>query len=279
MRILYTVLTKREMIMDSNDRVAVVTGAARGIGKAVAERIAREGVKIVASDVLDAGETVQSILNEGGEALFISCDVTDAEQAGNLIERTAREFGRIDILVHCAGVIAVSPVHQLDEAEWDHVMGVNAKGTFLTNRAVVPHMMRCRTGRIVNVSSIAGKTGYGGLSAYCASKFAMIGFTQALSREMGKYDVTVNAVCPGNIHTDMWDRIAESGHATLIYPSAGEGKISGRELVEKICKESNPLGRPQSTGDVAAVVAFLISEEARNITGQAINVDAGQEVH
>ena len=158
-------------------------------------------------------------------------------------------------------------------------MGINAKGTYLMNRAVIPSMMRRKHGKIVNVASIAGKTGYGALSVYCASKFAVIGFTQALSKEMGAYNINVNAVCPGNIHTAMWDQIAESDYAGLIYPSAGEKKLSGKDFIEAICKNSNPLGRPQSSEDIAAMIVFLVSDEAKNITGQAINIDAGQEVH
>jgi meso-butanediol dehydrogenase/(S,S)-butanediol dehydrogenase/diacetyl reductase len=265
--------------MESENRVAIVTGASRGIGRAISERIARKGVKVVVSDILDADETAQSIVSANGDAVFIRCDVTNAGDVVTLTRSAIERFGCIDILVNCAGVITISPVHELKEAEWDRVMSINVKGTFLTCRAVIPHMMGRKQGRIINISSIAGKTGYGGLSAYCASKFAVIGFTQALSKEMGKYNVNVNAICPGNIYTAMWDRIAESGHAGLIYPSAGDREVNGRELVEFICRDSTSLGRPQSLKDVAALAAFLISNEARNITGQAINIDAGQEVH
>jgi NAD(P)-dependent dehydrogenase (short-subunit alcohol dehydrogenase family) len=265
--------------MESGERVAIITGASRGIGRAIAERIAREAVKVVVSDILEADEAVGSILSEGGDAAFIHCDVTDARQVEDLVDATIEGYGKIDILVNCAGVITVAPVHELEEVEWDRVLNINLKGTFLTNRSVIPHMMKRRQGKIINVSSIAGKTGYGGLSAYCASKFAVIGFTQALSREMGEYDVNVNAVCPGNIYTKIWDRIAESGHAGLIYPAVGDRKFNGRELVEIICKDSTSLERSQDTEDIAEIVAFLISDKARNITGQAINVDAGQEMH
>jgi meso-butanediol dehydrogenase/(S,S)-butanediol dehydrogenase/diacetyl reductase len=265
--------------MKLSGKVAIVTGASRGIGQSAAVKLSQEGSSVVLSDIQDTEETREIIVSKGGQAISVKCNVAESDEVHKLVLETEKKYGKIDILVNCAGVITISPVHKLSESEWDRIMGINAKGTFITNKAVIPSMMKRKYGKIVNVSSIAGKTGYGALSVYCASKFAVIGFTQALSKEMGAYNINVNAVCPGNIHTAMWDQIAGSDYVGLIYPSVGEKKPKGKDLVEIICKTSNPLGRTQSQEDIAAMIVFLVSDEAKNITGQAINVDAGQEVH
>ena len=149
-------------------KVAIVTGASRGIGQSAAVSLSRVGSSVILSDIQDTEETKESIVSKGGHAICMKCNVTESDEVRELVFETEKKYGKIDILVNCAGVITISPVHELAESEWDRIMGINAKGTFLMNRAVIPSMMRRKHGKIVNVSSIAGKTGYGALSVYCA---------------------------------------------------------------------------------------------------------------
>jgi meso-butanediol dehydrogenase/(S,S)-butanediol dehydrogenase/diacetyl reductase len=266
--------------MSLESKIAIVTGAARGIGRATAILLSGEGIKTVLSDVLSLEEIVSDIVSDGGEAIGVKCDVSDNRDVENLIKNVIDRYGRIDILVNVAGVTTVCPVHKIDEKDWDFVMGVNVKGVFLTNRAVIPHMMKQKSGKIVNVSSAAGKVGYGGLAHYSASKFAVIGFTQALAKEMGEYNVNVNVVCPGMVYTPMWEKVAKSEYANLIFPSIGKQKgLDTKEIFLTGCKDANVFGRPQSPEDIAHMILFLVSDRANNITGQAINVDSGQVFH
>jgi len=266
--------------MRLENKVTIVTGAGRGIGKATALMLSKEGAKVVLSDILDLKDTEREIVSSGGDVISVKCDVTNSNAVSDLIQTTLNSLGEIDILVNIAGVITLCPVEKMEEEDWDLVMNVNAKGTFLTCRAVLPHMMEKRGGKIVNVSSIAGKTGWGTIAHYSASKFAVIGFTQALAKEVGKYNINVNAVCPGIIYTPMWKGIAESEYAHLIYPIIEkEPGLSPPEIARAACKEKTALGRCQSPEDIASTIIFLVSDEAKNITGQAINVDSGLEFH
>jgi meso-butanediol dehydrogenase/(S,S)-butanediol dehydrogenase/diacetyl reductase len=266
--------------MSLESKIAIVTGAARGIGRATAILLAGEGVKTVLSDILSLEDTINDIVSAGGEAIGEKCDVSENSDVENLIKTARDRYGKIDILVNVAGVTTVCPVHKMDEKDWDFVMGVNAKGVFLTNRAVIPYMMKQKSGKIVNVSSDAGKVGYGGLAHYSASKFAIIGFTQSLAKEMGEYNVNVNVVCPGMVYTPMWEKVARSEYANLIFPSIGKQKrLNTKEIFLTGCEEANVFGRPQSPEDIAHMIVFLVSDKADNITGQAINVDSGQVFH
>jgi len=258
-------------------KTAIVTGAARGIGRATALLLAEEGIRVVASDILDVKHTVDEIQAKGVETFGMKCDITQRVQVEDLASEVARKFGSIDILANVAGVTTVSPVDELEEKDWDLVMNVNAKGVFLSNQAVIPYMKKQKSGKIVNVSSAAGKMGYAGLAHYSASKFAIIGFSQALAKEMGAYDVNVNVVCPGMVYTPMWEKVAASKNAKLIFPSIGkQKKASIKEIFLTGCKDASIFGRPQSPEDIANTIVFLVSEKADNITGQAINVDSGQ---
>jgi meso-butanediol dehydrogenase/(S,S)-butanediol dehydrogenase/diacetyl reductase len=266
--------------MSPESKTAIITGAARGIGRATAALLAGEGIKTVLSDILPLEDTVNDIVSAGGEAIGIKCDISENRDVENLIKMVIDKYGKIDILVNVAGVTTVCPVYKMDEKDWDFVMRVNAKGVFLTNRAVVPYMMKQKHGKIVNVSSDAGKVGYGGLAHYSASKFAIIGFTQSLAKEMGEYNVNVNVVCPGMVYTPMWEKVAKSEHANMIFPSIGKQKGQNtKEIFLTGCKEANLFGRPQSPDDIAHMIVFLCSDKADNITGQAINVDSGQVLH
>jgi meso-butanediol dehydrogenase/(S,S)-butanediol dehydrogenase/diacetyl reductase len=271
--------------MKLDNKTAIVTGAGRGIGRAIAVRLAKEGANIVAVDV----ERLQSASNQyqesylkghqaalklvgeiqsmGCRAIAVNADVTKSAEVGHMVEEALREFGRVDILVNNAGVVTRANVVDLSEDQWDLVMDVNAKGVFLCCKAVVPHMIRNRSGKIVNISSESGKSGEKGLAHYCASKFAVIGFTQSLALELAPYSINVNAVCPGMVYTRMWEYLTEFEDTKMPLEGAFEQLV--REIV--------PLGRSQTPEDVADAVLFLCLSD--NITGESINVSGGHEMH
>ena len=259
--------------MDLTDTVAIVTGAARGIGRGVAVALARAGAHGVLADLpaaqADLDETARLVSSEGVEALTVHCDVTSAEETQALARAALDRFGRIDILVNNAGVISVAPVVAMTEEQWDRVIDVNLKGTFLASKAVAPHMMERRSGRIVNMSSQAGRKGAPALAHYCTTKFGVLGFTQSLALELAPFNVTVNAVCPGEVDSAMWRE------HLLPAIAAGQG-ATPEEAWERFIKERVPLGRPQTPEDIGDAVVFLC--RADNITGEALNVTGGSEL-
>jgi len=259
--------------MELRDAVAIVTGGARGIGRGIATSLAREGTHVVIADLptvqADMEETVSLVEAAGAQALLVHCDVTDWSQAQAMAQAALDRFGRIDILVNNAGVISVAPVVAMTEEQWDRVVSVNLKGTFLCSKAVVGHMMEQRAGRIVNLSSQAGRRGAPALAHYCTTKFGVIGFTQSLALEMAPFNVTVNAVCPGEVDSAMWQE-------TLLPAIAAAQGISREEAWQRFMQERVPLGRPQTPEDIGQAVAFLC--RADNITGEALNVTGGSEL-
>ncbi len=259
--------------MELKDAVAIVTGAARGIGRGVALSLAKEGARIVIADVAparaDAKETRALVEAEGVEALSVECDVTDWAQVAAMVDAAHNRFGRIDVLVNNAGVISVGPVVALTEEQWDRVIGVNLKGTFLCSKAVATRLMQQRSGRIINMSSQAGRKGAPGLAHYVTTKFGIIGFTQSLALELASFNVTVNAVCPGEVDTAMWRDVL------LPALSAMQGSTQD-EAWERFVRERAPLGRAQTAQDIGQAVVFLC--RADNITGEALNVTGGSEL-
>ncbi len=260
--------------MDLKGTAAIVTGGARGIGRGIAYELAKEGARVAIADLpataADREETIAGIKKLGSEAIGVDVDVRDFAQCQAMVQKTIDAWGQADILVNNAGVIKVGPVFMFAEDDWDFIQDINVKGTFLCSKAVAPHMMQRRRGRIVNLSSMAGKTGRGGVSAYCSSKFAVIGFTQALAEEMGQFDVTVNAVCPGEVDTYMWREV--------LVPAIALGTgVSKEEAWEQAAVKNVPLKRPQTVEDIGQAVVFLC--KADNITGESINVTGGSEMH
>ena len=248
-------------------KVALITGGGSGIGEGIAGVMAREGADVVVTDlVLAAAERTAAVV--GG--LGLEHDVRSWEACQDVARRVLGERGRIDVLVNNAGVSKGIPFHKLDEAEWDRVNDVNAKGVFLTTRAVVPHMMERRAGRIISISSMVGREGYPLLAHYCASKFAVVGMTQSLAKEIAEYGITVNAVCLGVVRTPLWD--------PLLDQLAEEKSITPEDAFDEFL-QGIPLGRPQEPEDIGEACAFLASERARNVTGQALNVSGGQQLH
>jgi len=249
-------------------KVAVVTGGAGGIGRSIVEEFIREGASVVIGDILHdiAQELAKKLNQSGARATAVKTDATKKSDAENLVATAVKEFGKIDILVNAAGITQDILLVDIDEAAWDRMLEVNAKSVYLTIKAAMPHMVAARYGKIINLSSRSGKEGMPGLSHYAASKFAIIGFTQAVAKELAQYDINVNAVCPGILRTDMWEKILDARSARTGIP---------REEVWAKVMETIPLKRPQVPEDIASVVLFLSSDVSRNITGEAINVNGG----
>jgi meso-butanediol dehydrogenase/(S,S)-butanediol dehydrogenase/diacetyl reductase len=253
---------------------AFVTGAGTGIGKAIATRLASEGAQVIVTDInlLWAKSTAEEITKKYSvEALAFKLDVTNSAEVDEVIQKAWRDCGRIDFLINNAGVSTMNRVVDLSEQEWDYNMNVNAKGVFLVTRAALRMMLNHDYGsekpKIVNTASMAGKYGTPFLAHYCASKFAVVGFTQALALELAPYGITVNAVCPGYVQTSMQERELN-----------WEAKLRNMtpEQVKAEYLAHVPLGRLETPEDVANVFAFLCSHDADYITGQAINVSGGQ---
>jgi len=249
-------------------KVAIVTGGARGIGGNIVEGFAREGVNVVIGDILsDVAQELAEKLSKGGtKVLAVKTDVSRKSDADNLVATTLKEFGKIDILVNAAGIVRDTLLVDIEEEEWEQVFAINAKSVYLVSRAVVPHMIAAKQGKVVNISSRAGKDVPAGLSHYGASKFAVIGITQAMAKELAPYDINVNAICPGILRTDMWEKILDVRSKRTGIP---------REEIWSRMMDTIPLKRPQVPEDITNVVLFLSSEVACNITGEAISVNGG----
>jgi len=260
-----------------NGQVAIITGAASGIGRAIAMRLSLEGASIVAADLNGkaAEKLIEEIKSLGRRGLALPADVSIEKDVERMVKESRDNFGQLDILVNNAGTGSVGLIIDHTEEDWEKPMRVNLRGTFLCSRAAAKEMIPRKRGRIVNISSISGKSGEEFIGAYCASKFGVIGLTQVLAKELARHLVTVNAVCPGYIWTPMWEEMARWFKEN--FPSLA-GK-SVQEIFENRVKSVTPLRRPQTAEDIANLVAFLVSEEARNITGQAINVDGGAVMH
>jgi NAD(P)-dependent dehydrogenase (short-subunit alcohol dehydrogenase family) len=255
------------MELGLRDKVVIVTGGARGLGTAIASGFVEEGANVIIGDTsTDLAVELTAKMKGGAKIMAVKTDVTRKSDTEELVAKTMKEFGRIDILVNNAGIVQEKLFVDIEEDDWDRVNYVNAKGVYLVTKAVVPHMIAVRYGKIVNISSRSGKEGQIGLSHYAASKFAVVGFTQALAKELGEYNINVNAVCPGVIRTAMWDKILTARTERYGLP---------REQIFDGILRQIPLGRPQEPDDIARVVLFLSSEVARNITGEAINVNGG----
>ncbi len=260
--------------MDLKGTTAIVTGAARGIGRGIAVELAKEGANIVVADLPavqdDMNATCALLDKQGVETLQAHCDVRDWSQVEAMRDAALEKFGRIDVLVNNAGVIGVAPVVMMSEEEWDRVIDVNLKGTFFCSKAVATHMMERRSGSIVNLSSQAGKSGAAAVAHYSTSKFGVIGFTQSLAHELGSFNVTVNAVCPGEVDSAMWQE--------HLLPALGglQGKTP-EEAWDAWISERVALQRPQTVEDIGQAVVFLC--RADNISGESINVTGGSEMH
>ncbi|QSO46162.1 beta-ketoacyl-ACP reductase [Alicyclobacillus mengziensis] len=244
-------------------RVAMVTGAGRGIGAATAQRLAQDGAKVAVIDLREADTqtTVAAIQEAGGTAVGIGCDVSQAEQVDEAVKKIVADFGRLDILVNNAGVIRDNLLFKMTESDWDMVMNVHLKGAFLCSRAAQTYMVNQKYGKIVNTSSTSA-LGNRGQANYSAAKMGLQGFTRTLAIELGPFNINVNAVAPGFIDTDMTKATAER---VGVDP----------EAFKKMAAEQIPLRRVGKPEDIANVVAFLVSEDASYVSGQVIYIAGG----
>jgi len=259
--------------MDLKDTTAIVTGGARGIGRGIALELAKAGANIVVADLpavqSDADDTCKLVEAAGTQAISVQADVRDFAQCEAMAQAAIDKFGHIDILVNNAGVVGVAPVVTMSEEEWNRVISVNLTGVFLASKATIPHLMQRDVGRIINLSSFAGRKGAPGLAHYSTTKFGILGFTQSLALELAGANVTVNAICPGEVDSAMW---RES-----LLPALGGPDAEGQEAAWKqFIQERIPLGRPQTAEDMGQAAVFLC--QADNITGEAINVMGGSEI-
>lgn len=247
--------------MNFKGKTAIVTGGSRGIGRAVCLELARGGANVAlcfAGNETAAQETLKAVEALGVRALAVRCDVSDGAQVEALVKKTADTFGQVDILVNNAGITRDGLLMRMPEADFDAVIAANLKGAFLCMKAVTRPMIRQKYGRIVNLSSVVGLRGNAGQVNYAASKAGVVGMTKSLAKELASKGVTVNAVAPGFIDTDMTAVMQEAARMSI--------------------QASIPAGRPGAAEDVANAVAFLASEEAAYITGQVLAVDGGMSM-
>ena len=251
--------------MRFQDKVAIVTGAETGIGKAIAERLAGDGAGVVLADTTDAEHVVRAIREQGGRALAVRTDVADEASVHAMVARTVAEFGRVDVLVNNAAIAAkiqLRPFEQISVAEWRRMQDVNAMGPFLCTRAVAPHMRKQQAGRIVNITSGTAFKGAPFMLDYVASKGALMTMTRALARELGKDMITVNAVSPGY--------------------TLSEGNLANKEFLasyREAAINTRALPRDAWPGDIVGAVAFLASDDASFVSGQILAVDGGSVYH
>jgi len=271
--------------MELQGKVALVTGAARGLGRAIAIALADAGCDVAVSDIArgadgatpyalassdDLDTTARAVEQRGRRSAAIPADVTSSSDVARLVETVAQRLGGLDILVANAGIIAAAPVAAMDEAQWDRIFAVNVKGVFLCARAAIPLLAQRGGGRIVNVASVAGKTGRAGLAAYCASKAAVISLTQALAEELGPASIAVNALCPGYIKTAMWTEVLNPILAQMF-------GVSQDRAFEEFVQRFTYLKREQTPAEIADAAVYLC--RAENVTGITLTVAGGGEVH
>jgi 3-oxoacyl-[acyl-carrier protein] reductase len=248
---------KGRISVDLKDRVAIVTGAARGLGRAIAESLAAAGAKVACVDI-DAEtltETVQAIEAAGGTAEAVACDVTDGDRVTKVVKDVVAKWDGLHILVNNAGITRDGLVVRMKDDQWDAVLGINLRGTFLFTRAAARPMMKGRQGRIINIASVSGLMGNAGQANYSASKAGVIGLTRTVAKELADRNITVNAVAPGFIATEMTAKL-------------------GDEIINQV-KNQIPLGHLGDPQDIADAVLFLASDAAQFITGQVLPVDGG----
>jgi 3-oxoacyl-[acyl-carrier protein] reductase len=244
--------------MNLEGKAALVTGASRGIGREIALELARQGANVAVNfsgSEAKANEVVDEIKALGREAFAVKCDVSNAEQVTEMVKGTIASFGKLDILVNNAGITRDNLLMRMKEEEWDDVININLKGVFLCTKAVTRQMMKQRVGRIINIASIVGVSGNPGQANYVAAKAGVIGLTKTTAKELASRHITVNAIAPGFITTDMTDKLPE------------EVKT---EMLKQI-----PLARLGEPKDIAKITAFLASDDSSYITGQTLHIDGG----
>ena len=258
--------------MQLKGRSAIVTGAARGIGKGIAECLLREGAKVAIADINgSAAAATAKEYADIGETIAITADVTKSDQVRRMMDEAADAFDYVDIAVNNAGIVSVKPLEDISEVDFDRVMEVNVKSVFLCCQIQAPMMVQGGGGAIINIASTAGKIGFQSLSHYCASKFAVVGFTNSIAKEYARLNVRINAICPGLVGTDMW--MGEHGLANVLK----EDGETIEESWQRNVRELLPQGVPQTPEDMGRLAVFL--SVAPHIIGQSINVCGGYAAH
>lgn len=252
------------------NKTVVVTGGNRGIGYAIAERFAKEGANLVLASIEEhVEEAAANLVDAGSNAIGVVCDVADINAVKQLYKRAEQEFGGIDVSFQNAGIITIAKVEDLTEEEWDDTMNVNTKGVFLCCQEAIRYMRKSGNGgRLINAASGQARDGFIYTPHYAASKYGVMGLTQSLAKEVALDSITVNAICPGIISSDMWDYNDRVWGEML-------GDYGPGELMEDWVQNKIPMKRAGEGSDVAGLVAFLASDDADYITGQTINVDGG----
>ena len=251
------------------ETVAIVTGAASGIGKAIARAFAAEGAKVAIADIdLKAAEDAAGQI--GKSAIAVSVDVSDRASAEDMAEEVENRLGSLDILVNNAGVSYITPFLECSEDIWNRTIDINLKGTFNCSQAAIRRMVSRKSGVVINMSSQSGKTGNSHYTAYCASKFGIIGLTESLAVEFAGEGIRVNALCPGVVFTPLWDKMIAD---------YAEKRNMKSEQVKPYFENKIPMGRLCSKTDVADMAVFIASNKASYITGQAINISGGAIMH
>ena len=260
-------------------KVAVVTGGGAGIGRGIVLCMAKEGADIAIPDIQDANAhaVVKEVLAMGRKAVAMRCDVTKTADVQAAVERIKKDLGRIDILVNNAGMASAPgmPFTNNSEEDWDRTFAVNTKSVFLTCKAVASHFIERKAGRIINIASIAGPLAAMTMPPYSVAKGGVITFTRVIARELAPHGITVNAICPGVLWTAFWENLAQYIADTN---PAFKG-MTARQVFDKRINDVIPMKREQTPEDIGWASVFLASEEARNITGQALNVDGGSVMH
>jgi meso-butanediol dehydrogenase / (S,S)-butanediol dehydrogenase / diacetyl reductase len=249
-------------------KVAIVTGAATGIGLGIARVVAREGARLVMTD-LDEDRVAARAREIGGDTTWVRHDVANENSCAAAVQRAVDSFGRLDVLVNNAGIVERLQFPKIERADWQRMFDVNVTGVYQMTRAALNVMLAQQAGTLVNVASIVGKVGTPNHSHYSSSKFAVIGMTQSLALELAPRGIRVNAVCPGLVRTESWD-------ALLARKAADDGTTEEEAWASMVA--GTPLGRPQDAEDIGEAVSFLASDRAKNITGIALNVAGGKEM-
>jgi meso-butanediol dehydrogenase/(S,S)-butanediol dehydrogenase/diacetyl reductase len=259
-----------------SQRVAVVTGGGRGIGRGIVLALAEAGTDIAIADVdaESAGRTAEEVAGLGREVLVCPVDVSDTQSVQRGIDQILARFGRVDILVNNAGIVQDHLGSAVTGDDFDRCYQVNLRGIWNVSSSIVPHFREAGGGKIVNIASIAGRVGNNGLAPYAASKAGAISLTQSMAFSLGRHGINVNAVCPGLLWTPMWEKL-EGMFGRDTDPEV----VSQRAAFEAYIQANCPLQREQTPEDIGHAVVFLVSDEAKNITGQALNVDGGMQMN
>jgi NAD(P)-dependent dehydrogenase (short-subunit alcohol dehydrogenase family) len=249
--------------MKLKNKIAIVTGSGRGIGKSTALELAKEGAKVVVSDIdiKECQNVCDEIKKIGSDAIAVKCDISKKNDIDAMIKKTMQKFQKIDILINNAGVVLTKPFVEMTEKDWDFVLDINLKGVFLCTNAVVKQMIKQKSGKIISVASIAGEVGFMNNSAYCASKAGIINLTRELALELSPHNINVNAIAPGVIATKMTEDMLKD------------------KKTKEVLLTSTPLGRVGQPEEIGKAVVFLASDDSNFITGHTLVVDGGWLTH